>query len=102
MQTTSFQVTGGRPLSGSITPKGAKNEALQVICAPLLTTEKVSISNIPDILDVRRQIELLQGLGVTVERINHDTYSFQAEDGIRDFCLSRGLGDVYKRQDKES
>ncbi|HFA48047.1 MAG TPA: UDP-N-acetylglucosamine 1-carboxyvinyltransferase [Bacteroidetes bacterium] len=79
MQTTSFQVTGGRSLSGEITPKGAKNEALQVLCAPLLTTEKVSISNIPDILDVRRQIELLQGLGVTVERTSHDTYTFQAD-----------------------
>ncbi len=79
MQSTSFQVTGSRLLSGSITPKGAKNEALQVICAPLLTTEKVTISNIPDILDVQRQIELLQGLGVTVERISHDTYSFQAD-----------------------
>lgn len=79
MQSTSFLVTGGRPLSGDITPKGAKNEALQVICAPLLTTEKVTISNIPDILDVQRQIELMQGLGVTVERINQDTYSFQAD-----------------------
>ena len=79
MQSPSFQVTGGRPLNGSITPKGAKNEALQVICAPLLTSEKVTISNIPDILDVQRQIELVKGLGVTVERISHDTYSFQAD-----------------------
>ena len=79
MQSTSFQVTGGRSLSGDITPKGAKNEALQVICAPLLTTEKVTIFNIPDILDVQRQIELMQGLGVTVERISHEAYSFQAD-----------------------
>ena len=79
MQSTSFQVTGGRPLSGDITPKGAKNEALQVICAPLLTSEKVIISNIPDILDVQRQIELMEGLGVTVERISHETYSFRAD-----------------------
>ncbi len=79
MQTTSFKVTGSHQLSGSIVPKGAKNEALQVICAPLLTTEKVTISNIPDILDVQRQIELVRGLGVTVERISHDTYSFQAD-----------------------
>ena len=79
MQSTSFQVTGGRPLSGAITPKGAKNEALQVICAPLLTSEKVTISNIPDILDVQRQIELVKGLGVTVERLNHHTYSLQAD-----------------------
>ncbi|MBK9013383.1 MAG: UDP-N-acetylglucosamine 1-carboxyvinyltransferase [Saprospiraceae bacterium] len=80
MQTSSFEVTGGRPLSGSIVPKGAKNEALQVICAPLLTAEKVTISNIPDIADVRSQIELMRGLGVKVERIAHDTYSFQADE----------------------
>lgn len=80
MQTSSFEVTGGRPLSGSIVPKGAKNEALQVICAPLLTSEKVTISNIPDIADVRSQIELMRGLGVKVERITHDTYSFQADE----------------------
>lgn len=81
MQTSTFEVTGGRTLSGNIVPKGAKNEALQVICAPLLTTEKVTISNIPDIADVRSQIELLRGLGVKVERLSHDTYSFQA-DGV--------------------
>ncbi len=80
MQTSSFEVTGGRPLSGSIVPKGAKNEALQVICAPLLTAEKVTISNIPDIADVRSQIELMRGLGVKVDRIAHDTYSFQADE----------------------
>ncbi len=70
---------GGRPLSGSIVPKGAKNEALQVICAPLLTSEKVTISNIPDIADVRAQIELMRGLGVKVEQLAPDTYSFQAD-----------------------
>lgn len=80
MQTSSFEVTGGRPLSGSIVPKGAKNEALQVICAPLLTSEKVTISNIPDIADVRSQIELMRGLGVKVERLAPDTYSFQADE----------------------
>lgn len=67
-------------MSGSIEPKGAKNEALQVICAPLLTSEKVTLSNIPDIADVRSQIELMRGLGVKVERIDHDTYSFQADE----------------------
>ena len=80
MQSSSFEVTGGRALSGVITPKGAKNEALQVICAPLLTKEKVTISNVPDIADVRSQIELLRGLGVKVERLQHDTYSFQADE----------------------
>ncbi|MCU0345356.1 MAG: UDP-N-acetylglucosamine 1-carboxyvinyltransferase [Saprospiraceae bacterium] len=80
MQNTAFEVIGGRPLSGSIVPKGAKNEALQVICAPLLTSEKVTISNIPDIADVRSQIELMRGLGVKVERLAPDTYSFQADE----------------------
>jgi UDP-N-acetylglucosamine 1-carboxyvinyltransferase len=80
MQTSSFEVTGGKQLYGSIRPKGAKNEALQVICAPLLTTEKVTLSNIPDIADVRSQLELLQGLGVKIERLSADTYSFQSDE----------------------
>lgn len=80
MQTSTFEVIGGRQLSGNIVPKGAKNEALQVICAPLLTSEKVTISNIPDIADVRSQIELMRGLGVKVERLATDTYSFQADE----------------------
>lgn len=79
MQTTSFQVKGECRLSGSIEPKGAKNEALQVICAALLTDEKVTISNVPDIADVRSQVSLLEGLGVKVERPAHDTYVFQAD-----------------------
>ncbi len=80
MQTSTFEVHGGRQLSGSIKPMGAKNEALQVVCAPLLTSEKVTISNIPDIADVRSQLELLRGLGVKVDRVCHDTYSFQADE----------------------
>ena len=74
----SFEVTGGRKLSGEITPQGAKNEALQVICAVLLTSEEVTISNIPDIIDVRLLIEMLSDLGVKVKRISTDTYSFEA------------------------
>ena len=77
--TNTFIVEGGHPLSGSITPKGAKNEALQVLCACLLTDETVTISNVPDILDVQRLIQLLRGLGVKVERSAHDTYTLQAE-----------------------
>jgi UDP-N-acetylglucosamine 1-carboxyvinyltransferase len=76
----SFEVTGGRKLKGEITPQGAKNEALQVISAVLLTNEKVTIHNIPDIIDVNLQIELLKGLGVFVERINGNTCTFQAND----------------------
>ncbi len=79
MQTTSFQVRGECQLNGRIEPKGAKNEALQVICAALLTDEKVTISNVPDIADVRSQVALLEGLGVKVERPAHDTYVFQAD-----------------------
>ncbi|MDX9726821.1 MAG: UDP-N-acetylglucosamine 1-carboxyvinyltransferase [Bacteroidales bacterium] len=74
----SFEVTGGNRLKGIIVPQGAKNEALQVLCAVLLTPERVVISNIPDIIDVRLMIEILAGLGVVVERISDDTYSFVA------------------------
>jgi UDP-N-acetylglucosamine 1-carboxyvinyltransferase len=76
----SFEITGGCRLNGEITPQGAKNEALQVLCAVLLTREKVTISNVPDISDVRLLIEMLEDLGVQVTRINADTYSFRAEE----------------------
>ncbi|HKK76374.1 MAG TPA: UDP-N-acetylglucosamine 1-carboxyvinyltransferase [Saprospiraceae bacterium] len=75
-----FRVVGGNPLQGEIFPQGAKNEALQVMCAPLLTKEKVTISNIPQIRDVHRLMDLLRGLGVKIEKINGSTYSFQADD----------------------
>lgn len=76
---SSFEITGGNSLSGEIIPQGAKNEALQVICAVLLTDKEVTIGNIPDIRDVNKLIELLEYLGVKVNRINGDTYSFQAD-----------------------
>ena len=85
MQQDSFEVRGGKQLNGSLTPQGAKNEALQILCATLLTKKKITISNIPDILDVRRLIELLKGLGVKVERLQSDTYTFQADDIDLDF-----------------
>ncbi|MDT8418149.1 MAG: UDP-N-acetylglucosamine 1-carboxyvinyltransferase [Lutibacter sp.] len=75
-----FVIEGGHKLSGSITPQGAKNEALQVICAVLLTPEKVIISNIPDIRDVNKLIYILSELGVKVDKISPDTYSFQADE----------------------
>lgn len=75
-----FVIEGGHKLSGSITPQGAKNEALQVICAVLLTPEKVTISNIPDIRDVNKLIYILSEFGVKVDRISPDTYSFQADE----------------------
>ena len=75
----SFEVIGGRRLKGSITPQGAKNEALQIISAVLLTPEKVTISNIPDILDVNLLIELLGEMGVKTDRISRDTCTFEAD-----------------------
>ena len=78
--TTSFEVTGGKKLRGEITPQGAKNEALQVISAVLLTDEKVTISNIPDILDVNNLIELLHEMNVKVERPDRHTCIFQADE----------------------
>lgn len=76
----SFIIEGGCRLSGDITPQGAKNEALQVICAVLLTSEEVIIENIPDILDVNNLIGLLGEMGVETKRINEDTWSFKAEN----------------------
>ncbi|MCB9284766.1 MAG: UDP-N-acetylglucosamine 1-carboxyvinyltransferase [Lewinellaceae bacterium] len=80
MNPSSFEVTGGKQLHGAILPQGAKNEALQIISATLLTQEEVVISNIPDILDVNRLIELLKGLGVQVEAREPGTFSFRAKD----------------------
>lgn len=77
---STFIINGGKPLSGSITPQGAKNEALQVICAVLLTPEKVIIRNIPNIRDVNKLIELLVDLGVKVEKLGPNDYSFQADE----------------------
>ncbi|PHQ57489.1 MAG: UDP-N-acetylglucosamine 1-carboxyvinyltransferase [Lutibacter sp.] len=74
-----FKIEGGHKLSGDITPQGAKNEALQVICAVLLTAEKVTISNIPDIRDVNKLIFILGELGVKTTRVSGDTYTFQAD-----------------------
>jgi len=83
-----FEVTGGKKLKGEITPQGAKNEALQVISAVLLSAEKITINNIPDIIDVNLQIELLEGLGVVVERINRNTCIFDAANINIDYLAS--------------
>lgn len=77
---SSFIIEGGLRLKGNITPQGAKNEALQVICATLLTKEEVIIENIPDILDVNNLITLLKELGVEVKKIDNESYSFRAEN----------------------
>jgi UDP-N-acetylglucosamine 1-carboxyvinyltransferase len=83
-----FQITGGQELKGSITPQGAKNEALQIICATLLTAERVTISNIPDIHDVNKLIDILADLGVKVQRKGHGVYSFKADDLNLDYLES--------------
>lgn len=84
----SFEVTGGISLKGTLTPQGAKNEALQILCAVLLTKEKVTISNVPNILDVRKLLSLLKGLGVKVRKIKANTYNFQADEIDLDFYHS--------------
>ncbi|MEQ8625800.1 MAG: UDP-N-acetylglucosamine 1-carboxyvinyltransferase [Vicingaceae bacterium] len=76
----SFEIEGGFKLKGDLTPQGAKNEALQILCAVLLTPEKVVIKNVPDIIDVNKLIDLLKDLGVKVEKIDSNTYSFQADE----------------------
>ncbi|HPS84841.1 MAG TPA: UDP-N-acetylglucosamine 1-carboxyvinyltransferase, partial [Bacteroidales bacterium] len=77
---SSFEITGGNRLSGAITPQGAKNEALQVICAVLLTKEKVTISNVPDIRDVNKLIDVMRFLGVEVNNPVPGTWEFTAAD----------------------
>lgn len=76
----SFEIIGGNKLNGELVPQGAKNEALQILCAVLLTPEKVTISNIPNIRDVNKLIDLLRDLGVKVNQLAEDTYEFQADD----------------------
>src|SRR5215218_11122391 len=79
-QAAVFEVTGGKRLKGEITPQGAKNEALQIISAVLLTDEEVTINNIPDILDVNNLIELLAAMNVKINRIDRHTCIFKADD----------------------
>lgn len=89
-----FEIRGGKKLKGSIRPQGAKNEALQILCAVLLTEEPVTISNIPDILDVNMLIELLGDLGVTVRRDDAHTYTFEAKAVDVSFLQS----EIYKKK----
>jgi len=85
----SFTIEGGHPLAGTITPQGAKNEALQVICATLLTPEPVVIHNIPDILDVNNLIALLREVKVKVTRLTRNDYQFQSDDVDLAYLSSR-------------
>jgi len=90
----SFKITGGKQLSGTIVPQGAKNEALQVLCAVLLTPEKVVMHNVPDIRDVNKLINLLRGLGVEVDKLSDSTYAFTAANINLDYLQSE---EFYKR-----
>jgi UDP-N-acetylglucosamine 1-carboxyvinyltransferase len=90
----SFEVRGGKKLQGEIIPQGAKNEALQIISAVLLTPEKITITNIPDILDVNLLIELLGDMNVKIERTSRDTCIFQADDVNIDYLHS----ETYKKK----
>ncbi len=81
----SFRVTGGTRLKGEITPQGAKNEALQILCAVLLTPEKVTVNKVPNIRDVNKLIELLADMGVKVQQLGPESYSFQADEVNLDY-----------------
>ena len=89
-----FRVEGGHRLSGEIVPQGAKNEALQIICATLLTPERVVLKNVPIIADVMQLIELMAAMGVKVERLGEDSFSFQADDINLDYLRT---ADYHKR-----
>lgn len=89
-----FRIKGGKKLSGEIVPQGAKNEALQVLCAVLLTPEPVTIHNVPDILDVNKLIELIGDLGCTVEKLKPGSYRFTAANIDTDFLQS----DTYRKK----
>ena len=89
----SFKIKGGKKLHGKITPQGAKNEALQILSAVLLTSEKVLVCNIPDIIDVNKLIEILIDLGVKVENVGKGSYSFQADQINLDYLSSDDFRD---------
>ena len=86
-----FKIEGGHQLKGDITPQGAKNEALQILCAVLLTPEKIIIDNIPDIVDVNKLIKLLGNLGVEIEKLAPNKYSFKAENVNLDYLESEAF-----------
>ena len=75
----SFRIEGGYKLKGEIIPQGAKNEALQILCAVLLTDQEVVINNVPDIRDVNKLIEILGNLGVNIQQLGKGSYSFKAD-----------------------
>ena len=93
----SFIIDGGQPLKGSIKPQGAKNEALQVLCATLLTSEPITINNIPNILDVNKLIQILTNLGVEIDKINEGSYRFRSNNINLDYLSSNNFKDDGQR-----
>jgi UDP-N-acetylglucosamine 1-carboxyvinyltransferase len=91
---SSFKIKGGQKLKGEIIPQGAKNEALQVICVPLLTSEPVTIHNVPDILDVNKLIELVGDLGCKVEKLGTGSFRFTAANINTDFLKT----EIYRKK----
>jgi len=87
----SFVIEGGHRLKGEVIPQGAKNEALQIICAVLLTDERVVIENIPQIIDVLRLIDILKQLGVKVVQVDQHTFAFDASGASPDYLFSEGF-----------
>lgn len=88
---SAFEIRGGKPLKGTITPQGAKNEALQVLCAALLTAEPITYTNVPDILDVNTLIELLGDMGVAISRPSPNTITLQADKVNPDFFIDKSF-----------
>ena len=88
MSADTFEVIGGKKLKGDLVPQGAKNEALQILCATLLTTEDVTVENVPNILDIRRLISLLKGLGVKVTKLSDNDFIFNAANIDLEFFKS--------------
>ena len=85
---SSFIIEGGRKLSGEIEPQGAKNEALQILCAVLLSPEKITINNLPDIVDINILIDLLSDLGVKIQKLSQSSYTFQSDEINLDYLTS--------------
>ena len=97
MHSDAFEVIGGHRLKGDLQPQGAKNEALQILCVPILSTEDVTIHNIPNISDVNKLMELLKGLGVTIKHISEGSYIFNAKNIDTDYLDSKEFRDNAKR-----
>ena len=93
----SFIIEGGQSLKGSIKPQGAKNEALQILCATLLTSEPIIVNNIPNILDVNKLIQILTNLGVEISKISEGSYRFRSNNINLDYPSSQVFKDDGQR-----